>query len=172
MDLAGIDYHVILAGNLFQQCLQTIPGWNKNYFVSLFPCKGHKLILVSTRDYPVIARTSSLPKLHDNKYWAPMAIIIVIICLSGSYDDKYFFFRYLIVTCTNLLSLFPVSTAFYKCDHGLGRYWLSRDFGRQPVPAVPGQSRVATRITLCPLQANVKDNDAQLKARGAGKKAA
>ena len=46
------------------------------------------------------------------------------------------------------------------------------DFGKQPVPAVPGQSRVATRITLCPLQANVKDNDAQLKARGAGKKAA
>ena len=67
----------------------------------------------------------------------------------------------------NLVSMF-----FYKCDNGLGRYWLSRDFGRQPVPAVPGQSRVATRITLCPLQANVKDNDEQLKARGAGKKAA
>ena len=55
-----------------------------------FSCKGHKLILVATRDYPVMARTSSLPKLHENKYWAPMAIIIIITCPSGSNDDQYF----------------------------------------------------------------------------------
>ena len=64
-----------------------------------------------------------------------------------------------------------VSFAVYKCDHGLCRYRLSCHPGWQLVPALSGQSWIATRITLCPLQANVKDNDAQLKARGAGKKA-
>ena len=141
----------------------TIPGCNKNYFVSLFPCKGHKLILVSTRDYPVMT-------INTGHLWQSL---LSLFALQAQLTINIFFFKYLIVTCTNqILSLFPVSAAFYKCDHGLGRYWLSRDFGRQPVPAVPGQSRVATRITLCPLQANVKDNDEQLKARGAGKKAA
>ena len=73
---------------------------------------------------------------------------------------------------TLVIAILVCLSAFYKSDHGLGQYLLSCNFGRKPVPAVPGQSRVATRITLCPLQANVKDNDAQLKARGAGKKAA
>ena len=33
-----------------------------------------------------------------------------------------------------------------------------------------GLTGFAARITLCPLQANVTDHDAELKARGAGKK--
>ena len=64
-----------------------IPNCIKNYFVSLtFAKKGHKVFYVATQDYPITARTSSL-KSHDNKYWAPMTMVIAIIWPSGSYND-------------------------------------------------------------------------------------
>ena len=50
MDSAGIDYHVILAGNLFQQCLDN-PGLQQELLCAL--CKQTSRIMTSSSKHGV-----------------------------------------------------------------------------------------------------------------------
>ena len=108
MDSAGIDYHMILAGNLFQQFLNN-PGVQQE----LLRVTSHDIFLQSCCNMGLSSHcqnkfpTKTNMTINTGRLWQSLLSLFTL----QAHMMIVIFFRYLIVTCTNQI-LFFISSLY------------------------------------------------------------